>query len=621
MIDYQPPRPPSIGPTLLPDGSWNFVVWAPLRKSVDLHLLTPQECFLPMTRDDLGYFSVVVSSQQARSGAKYKYRLDGDTERPDPASRRQPDGVHGASELVELSDFCWTDNDWKGVPLEDTVLYELHVGTFTTEGTFTAIIPQLDRLANLGVTAIELMPIAQFSGERNWGYDGVFPFAAQNSYGELRELQKLVDAAHTRGFSVTLDVVYNHLGPEGNYFSEYGPYFTDQYHTPWGAALNFDGADSDEVRFYFIQSALYWLEAFHIDALRLDAIHGIYDASAQPFLAELSLAVRALSARLHRKIYLIAESDENDAGTTSPVENRGIGMDSQWSDDFHHSLHTLLTGEMSGYYADFGSIHHLARTLKDGWYYSGQYSKARRRRHGNIAPSATPTHFVVCSQNHDQVGNRAFGERLSTLVDFESAKLAAGVTLLSPFVPMLFMGEEYGETAPFLYFTDHGDPQLAEAVRRGRQAEFAHFRWKGDIPDPQAQSSFTKSMLDVGMSEREPHRTLLRLYRYLLNFRRERRLSRSGPASITEFESQEAVLTLWTAGTILIATLFHFGDAPTTLPLRLPTGTWEVKLNSAAPEWLGPASCPAVLNANGPVTVNVARRSFLLLECSTMLAE
>jgi maltooligosyltrehalose trehalohydrolase len=461
------------------------------------------------------------------------------------------------------------------------------------------------------------MPIAQFPGGRNWGYDGVFPFATQNTYGSPRDLQEFVGAAHARGLAVALDVVYNHLGPEGNYLSEYGPYFTNHYHTPWGAALNFDGPHSDEVRYFFIQSALCWLEQFHIDALRLDAIHGIFDASAFPFLAELSTAVASLSTRLNRKIHLIAESDLNDARTITSIERGGTGMDAQWSDDFHHSVHTLLTRENSGYYADFGDIHHLAETIQNGWYYSGQYSRYRQRKFGNTPPNSQSSKFVVCNQNHDQVGNRAAGDRLSRLVSFESLKLAAGITILSPFVPLLFMGEEYGETAPFLYFTSHGDPELAEAVRRGRETEFARFRWHVEVPNPQAESTFASSKLNQALATQEPHRTLERFYKSLLRFRRNQRLAEAQLVAVTEFPVERALLTLQLAGSTHLAALFHFGDNPATLTIELPSGTWESKIASADPEWLGQGASPSKLVVSGPFQVNIQDRSFIVLERSS----
>jgi maltooligosyltrehalose trehalohydrolase len=619
MIDYNPIRPSTLGATRNPDGSWHFSVWAPQREKLDLCLKSERSQCVAMKCDDFGYHHAIV--EQLQPGTKYSYRIDGSRELPDPASRFQPEGVHGPSALVDPSGFGWTDTNWQAPALERSVLYELHVGTFTAEGTFASLIPQLDRLSDLGVTTIEIMPIAQFPGGRNWGYDGVFPFASQNTYGTPRDLQQLVDAAHARNLAVALDVVYNHLGPEGNYLSEYGPYFTDHYHTPWGAALNFDGPHSDEVRFFFIQSAMYWLEHYHIDVLRLDAIHSIFDASAFPFLAELSTAVASLSARLDRKIVLIAESDQNDSRVVTPIARAGLGMDAQWSDDFHHSVHTLLTGEKSGYYSDFGDIHHLATTLQNGWYYAGQYSCARQRKHGNRAPDVSKTRFVVCTQNHDQVGNRALGERLSSLVSFESLKLAAGITILSPFLPLLFMGEEYGETAPFLYFTSHGDPQLAEAVRRGRQAEFAHFQWKANVPDPQAESTFSASKLNHSLADEDPHRTLQRFYKTLLHFRRDRRLAEMQQLAVTEYSSERAVLTLRAAGENLLAGLFHFGETPVTLKVQLPAGTWESRLDSADPEWLGPGRSRPKLISSGTAELTLHGRSFVLLERSSPFTE
>jgi maltooligosyltrehalose trehalohydrolase len=562
-----------------------------------------------MQRDAMGYHTVMVDHLKA--GAKYFYRLPGSHQRPDPASRRQPEGVHGASELVDLRDFTWTDRDWKGVPLEDSVFYELHVGTFSREGNFVAVLASLDALAALGVTTIEIMPIAQFPGSRNWGYDGAYPFAVQNSYGTPRDFQNLVNAAHERGLAVALDVVYNHLGPEGNYLGEYGPYFTDHYKTPWGAALNFDGPDSNEVRHFFIQSALYWLKNFHIDVLRLDAIHGIFDASAFPFLAELSQEVETFAANAGRTISLVAESDLNDSRVLRSRCEGGLGMPSQWSDDFHHSVHTLLTGENSGYYEDFGQMRHLARTLKQGWYYAGQYSRHRRRRHGNRPPPFKGSNYVVCTQNHDQVGNRALGERLGSLVNFESLKLAAGANLLSPFVPLLFMGEEYGETSPFLYFTSHGDPNLADAVRRGRSAEFQTFRWQGEIPDPQAESTFVSSQLKRNLAEEETHRALLRFYQMLLRFRGDLRLGHASAPSVTEFADRKSLLTLQIVGGVKLAAIFNFGDAPADLASGILPGRWEKKIDSSELEWLGPGTLlPSNVSDSKSSTLTLRPRSF-----------
>jgi maltooligosyltrehalose trehalohydrolase len=470
-------------------------------------------------------------------------------------------------------------------------------------------------LRQLGITVIELMPVAQFPGSRNWGYDGVQPFAPQNTYGDPRGLQRLVDAAHANGLGVALDVVYNHLGPEGNYFNDFGPYFTDKYKTPWGQAINFDDRHSGQVRNFFIQNALYWLENYHIDALRLDAIHGIFDFSATHFLAELQQSVERLEARLHRKLHLIAESDLNDSRILHPPEKGGYGLPAQWSDDFHHSLHSLLTGERAGYYSDFGDIHHLAQTMRQGWLYSGQPSDFRGRQHGNSPAGLSRSNFVVCIQNHDQIGNRARGERLSTLVDFETLKLAAGVTALAPFVPLLFMGEEYGETAPFQYFTSHSDPALIEAVRKGRREEFSAFAWEGEIPDPHDEKTFLHSKLNHDLESQEPHRTLRTLYQELFAIRREYSLAGSSKLQIHE-DGTAITMTVETADGRTLAVIFEFAKEPHT-PNHppLPASAWTLRLNSAGAQWRGPgSSAPKNFSTADSSVLTLAAHSFLVLE-------
>jgi maltooligosyltrehalose trehalohydrolase len=440
-----------------------------------------------------GYHEVIIDNLP--SGARYKLRLDGKEERPDPASRLQPEGVHGPSEIVPR-EFAWNDSRWRGLPFASYVIYELHVGTFTNEGTFDAIIERLDELKDLGITAIELLPIAQFPGTRNWGYDGVQPYAAQHSYGGPLGLKRLVDACHTRNLAVVLDVVYNHLGPEGNYLGEFGPYFTDRYKTAWGLALNFDGPHSDHVRRYFVENALMWIDEFHIDALRVDAVHAIVDHSAEPFLQDLCSAVRERAERLGRKVFTIAESDLNAPRVLLPSTVGGLGFDSQWNDDFHHSLHVLLTGEKVGYYADYGRVADLATVSTTGYLFTGQYSQFRGRRYGAPPNESAGERFVVSAQNHDQVGNRMHGDRLSSLLSFDQLKVSAGALILFPFIPMLFMGEEYGETAPFQYFTSHSDPELIENVRKGRHEEFEAFTWQGEAPDPHDEQTFHRSKLN-----------------------------------------------------------------------------------------------------------------------------
>ena len=587
------------------DGARRFRVWAPGKSRVDLRLLTPAGRFVAMKPREDGYFEATVDD--AAPGTTYQYVAEG-RNLPDPASRFQPSGVHGPSQVVD-SRFDWRDAAWHGLPLEQYIVYELHVGTFTREGTFDAVIPHLPYLNDLGVTAIELMPIAQFPGSRNWGYDGAFPFAAQNSYGGPLGLKRLVDACHQRGLAVVLDVVYNHLGPEGNYLAAFAPYFTEKYKTPWGRALNFDGPDSDEVRTFFLENALYWIDECHVDALRLDAIHAIHDESAFPFLAELGEAMHREGERLHRHVYVFPESALNDTRILNPRDASGMGLDAQWSDDFHHALHALLTGERAGYYQDFGDLSQLAKAYREGFVYSGQYSQYRRRRHGNSSRAIPARQFVVFSQNHDQVGNRMLGERLTALVPFESLKLAAGAVLLAPFIPLLFMGEEYGETAPFLYFVSHGDPDLIEAVRRGRQEEFAAFAWHGEVPDPQDERTFDQSRLQYELREEPGSRRLLDFFRQLIRLRKAMpslALLSKEQLEVEVFET-ERVLSLRRVNgedEVMVFLCFATGAAPVTP--RFPAGNWRKVLDSSDQQWLGPGpSAPEHIAGGAPVPLQL----------------
>jgi maltooligosyltrehalose trehalohydrolase len=512
----------------------------------------------------------------------YLYRLDGSEEWPDPASRWQPCGVHRPSQIVDTRSFRWTADTWKPLQLQSAVIYELHVGSYTPEGTFDGVISHLDELAELGITTIEIMPVAQFPGSRNWGYDGAYVYAPQNSYGGPAGLQRLVDAAHQRGLTVILDVVYNHLGPEGNYVGKFGPYYTDRHTTPWGSALNFDEADCGSVREFFIRNALYWLEEYRFDGLRLDAIDGIRDFGARHFLAELSEAVESLSVRSGQKKILIAESDMNDRKVLESRDCGGFAMDAQWTDDFHHSLHTLLTGESAGYYASFGGLQHLADSLRQGWYYDGRYSVFRRRKYGNSPLGISPDHFVVYIQNHDQVGNRAQGDRLSKLVDQASLKLAAGVVLLSPFVPMLFMGEEYGETAPFLYFTSHEDAGLIAAVRQGRRDEFAHFGWHQELPDPQSETTFHSAALQHSKKDQSSHRTMRDFYKQLIALRNKYFLGEPSPIEVAVHESEKVLTVLRKSARATLLMVFHFGATVARFHLTRPVGKWRIVFDSSA---------------------------------------
>jgi maltooligosyltrehalose trehalohydrolase len=471
-----------------------------------------------MEAEGRGYFR---AAAEVPEGQRYLYRLDGGPERPDPCSLWQPEGVGGPSAVVRSQRFAWTDRGWAGVRQEDLVFYELHVGTFTPQGTFDAVLPRLGQLRELGVTAVELMPVGQFPGTRNWGYDGVLPYAAQDSYGGPHGLQRLVDACHAAGLAVFLDVVYNHLGPEGNYLAEFGPYFTDHYRTPWGPAFNYDGAGSDAVRDYVLGNARMWLEEFHADGLRLDAVHAIYDFAARHILRELEEAAGDVAGRRGFPARVVAESDLNDPRLLLPPERGGYGLDAQWSDDFHHAVHTYLTGERQGYYEDFGKAEELARVLEQPFLYAGRYSPYRDRRHGAPPEGLSGDRFVVCLQNHDQVGNRASGDRLTRLLGTpERQRLAASLLLLSPHLPLLFMGEEYGEDRPFPFFCSFGDAKLVEAVRQGRRREFAAFAWQGEVPDPHGEGTFASARLSWSWPEGTPRAGLRRLYSDLLAARR-----------------------------------------------------------------------------------------------------
>ncbi|MFW6103380.1 MAG: malto-oligosyltrehalose trehalohydrolase [Chloroflexota bacterium] len=578
------------GAYALPDGSCRFVVWAPSTNQVVVHLHPPLEGRSALEAAGKGYHSGTIPD--VPPGTRYTYVLDGSNELPDPASRYQPDGVHGPSEVCS-SNHPWTDTQWRGIPLKDYIIYELHTGTFTAEGTFDTIIPVLPSLRDLGVTAIELMPVAQFPGHRNWGYDGAYPYAVQNSYGGPAGLKRLVDACHRHGLSAILDVVYNHFGPEGNYAADFGPYFTETHRTPWGSAINFDGPGSDEVREFFIGNALYWLEEFHFDALRLDALHAILDISPMPFLQELSDAVSDLRIRSGRFVYLIGESDLNDPRLIRKRDKGGLGIDAQWSDDFHHALHVTLTGEDKGYYADFEGSKDLACAMHQGFVYTGQYSRHRRRRHGAPPEDPAPERFVVCAQNHDQIGNRKVGDRLTTLVPFERLKLAAVCVLLSPYIPLLFMGEEYGETAPFPYFVSHSDDQLIEAVRKGRAAEFASFQWDGELPDPQSESTFHSAILNRPLAMSGHHQVLLNLYTELITLRKAiPALSCMSTASGTQRVSwsEDILSVVRNDGQQRAALLLNCSSKAKPTRLELPAGDWHVQLDTAHGRWAGPGA-------------------------------
>jgi maltooligosyltrehalose trehalohydrolase len=507
-------------------------VWAPFAERVEV--LTGGER-LAMTRGSDGWWT----GPALAAGTDYAFSVDGSDPRPDPRSRWQPYGVHGESRVVEASAYSWGDAAWHGRPILGGVVYEMHVGTFTPEGTFDAALTHLDHLAELGIAAIEVLPIAAFSGRHGWGYDGVALFAVHEPYGGPDGFRRFVDAAHERGLAVIVDVVYNHLGPSGNYLSVFGPYFTDSHHTPWGAAVNYDAAHSDEVRRFVMDNATMWLRDYHCDGLRLDAVHAIKDDSAVHLLEQLASTVDALSAQLGRPLTLIAESDLNDPRLIRSREAGGYGLHAQWSDDFHHSLHAALTGETLSYYADFGPLSVIADTLHHSWYFDGRWSTIRGRTHGRPYPlEQSPRQLLGYLQTHDQIGNRAGGERASALLSEGLLRIGAALVLMSPYTPMLFMGEEWGASTPWQYFTDHDDAELAESVRHGRRNEFKEFGWRPeDVPDPQDPQTVEASRLDWAELDKQPHRSILEWHRALIALRGAEPDLITGATSVTYDEA------------------------------------------------------------------------------------
>ncbi len=560
-----------------------FRVWAPLPQEV---AVLADGRLHPMTRLADGWWEATVAA--AGPGCDYGFVLDGEGPFPDPRSPWQPRGVHGLSRRVDHGAFAWSDAGFRARPLSEAVVYELHLGTFTPEGTFAAAVARLDHLVELGITHVQLMPVNEFNGPRGWGYDGVDLFAPHHAYGSPDDLKRLVNACHVRGLAVLLDVVYNHLGPSGNYLGRFAPYFTPRYHTPWGEAVNVDGPDSDEVRAFFCANARQWLRDYHCDGLRLDAVHALLDTRAVTFLEELGVEVRRLSAELGRPLVLIPESDLNDPRLLWPPERGGLGLEAQWSDDFHHALHAALTGERAGYYQDFGALGDLAKALAQAYVYDGRPSVHRRRRHGRPPTGLGGHRFLAYAQNHDQIGNRAGGERLSQLVSPGRLKLAAALVLTSPFVPLLFQGEEWGARTPFLYFTAHPEPGLAKAVREGRRQEFAAFGWPPEtIPDPQDPRTFARSQLDWSELAHPLHADLLDWHRRLLRLRQREPDLTDGRLDRVRTRCDEAQRWLvLERGRIVVAC--HFGDRRCALPL--PAGRWEVVLTSAPVTVLDPDS-------------------------------
>ncbi|MFD7308587.1 malto-oligosyltrehalose trehalohydrolase [Promicromonospora sp. NPDC059942] len=594
-------------------------VWAPFASRVDL-VLPATGATEPLVADVGGWWS---AGRGLPPGTDYAFSLDGGPPRPDPRSPSQPAGVHGPSRTFDARAYSWSDGGWAGRDVRGAVVYELHVGTFTPEGTLDAAVGRLDHLAGLGVDMVELMPLAAFGGRHGWGYDGVALWAVHEPYGGPAALQRFVDAAHARGLAVCLDVVDNHLGPSGNYLGEFGPYFTDQHQTPWGAAVNLDGEGSAEVRAFVVEKALRWFRDFHVDALRLDAVHALVDDSPQHVLAELSDAVAVLAADLGRPLSLVAESDANDPRTVTPTGDSfqgrsGYGMTAQWADDVHHALHTLLTGERQGYYVDFGTPQTLAKALTGVFVHDGGWSTFRGKPWGAPVPDDMDRRrFVVCSQNHDQVGNRALGDRPSRVLTPGALAVSAAVVLLGPFTPMLFMGEEWGATTPFQYFSDHEEPELAAAISRGRAAEFGGHGWVElygadvEVPDPQALSTFEVSRLDWGEAASESGRRMVELYRALVGLRRAEAAVASGESGGTSVAVQDGAVVMTRAaveGGGRVDVVLVLEEGPVSVVLERDGVAAEVVLDSgvvlggeAARTEVGPGG--TVVTVSGPGVV------------------
>jgi maltooligosyltrehalose trehalohydrolase len=600
----------TIGINFTTRGEAEVLLWAPYAEQVLLKIENDKKG-LVLIKQDHGYWSCI--TDRLHPGDLYQFEINGENKYPDPASLSQPLGVHGPSQIIRLDYFLWTDSDWKNIPLDDYIFYELHTGAFSESGTFAGIEEKLDYLKDLGITAIEIMPVAQFPGDRNWGYDGVYPFAVQNSYGGAEGLHHLVNSCHEKGLAVVLDVVYNHIGPEGNYLGNFGPYFTSKYKTPWGDAINFDDAWCDGVRHFFIDNALMWLRDFHVDALRLDAVHAIRDFSPVHILKELKQYVLALEKETGRSHYLIAESDLNDVRYINSFENGGYGMDAQWNDEFHHSLRVTAGHSRTGYYSDYDGILHLAKVYKEGFVYDGIYSEHRHKTFGTKADEIEGKQFVVFTQNHDQVGNRSPAERNSNLVSVEMQKLMAGAVMVSPYLPLLFMGEEYSEPHAFSYFISHSDPQLVDAVRKGRKKEFEAFHLEAAIPDPDSEEIFLDSKLQWRILNQEPHVTVLHFYKRLIHFRKTlqslHNLNRKNVTielhelknslSLHRWHEQEHVLCL-----------MNFSKDHQTIALPEIKLDWEKILDSASVEFGGNEPSPIELLALTSITL--PPESFLL---------
>ena len=601
MIPHPDLKARTIGLNFSSGGMAEFCLWAPLAQEVEL--IVNDKKILLLQKNDDGYW--ILSTDNIKPGDYYRIKLSKDKILPDPASLSQPEGVHGASQAYDLNSFEWYDTAWKGPENNQMILYELHTGTFTREGDFNGIAGKLEYLRDLGITAIEIMPVAQFPGSRNWGYDGVYPFAVQNTYGGAYGLQNLVNKCHNMGLAVVLDVVYNHLGPEGNYLNEFGPYFTDKYKTPWGMAINFDDAWCDGVRRYYIENMLMWFRDFHIDALRIDAVHAIRDFSPKHIMQELHENASELEKLTGRKYLLIAETDLNDTRFIKPVDECGYGLDMQWCDEFHHAFHALATGEKQGYYSDFGEIWQAVKTLNSAYVYDDIYSHYRKKTYGTKTTGLRGDKFVVFIQNHDQTGNRMMGDRIANLVEPDLLRLITGAMFVSPFVPLIFMGEEYAENLPFLYFTSHSDKELIELVRKGRAEEFKDFIDESKkVPDPHLEELFQKSKLSFNITGKRE--SFFAYYKELIRLKKTHPVCKSydrNNMKATESETKTLVLTRKTDDHQLIAVL-NFDKKK--ISFRLPESggrKLHVLIDSSEKRWGGKNETGTIITEGNEISI------------------
>jgi len=592
-------------------------VWAPYASKLSLEV--EGKTAFPLQNKEVGFWEAACPGLE--EGDRYMFRINNKNRFPDPASLSQPDGVHGFSECIDLQKIRKTgDPQWRGIPLQELIIYELHVGTFTPEGTFMGAAEKLDYLADLGVNAVEIMPVAAFPGARNWGYDGVCPYAVQQSYGGPMEFSRLITACHQKGIAVILDVVYNHLGPEGNYLNAFGPYFTEKYQTPWGKAVNFDDAWCDGVRNYFLENALMWLRDFHVDGLRLDAVHAIRDMSPRHFLRELSDCVAAFNDQTGGRHFLIGECDLNDTRYITSPSKDGYGLDAQWCDEWHHALHALLTGERQGYYSDFGGVEHLCKSFNHAWVYNGIFSSHRKKFFGTPTIGQPGKCFVVFTQNHDQVGNRMKGDRLAAMLDHGSRKLAAGAMFVSPFIPMLFMGEETAEDSPFLFFINYGDHHLLNQTRKGREREFRDFIQDADPPDPAAEETFEASKLKWNWDGSPAQQQMLSFYKELISLRKQEPLLKPGDRSATRAEEAaagKAILLRREGEAETLVAIMNFADEGIVVPIDgLSAENTNLLLYSAHEKWGGPVDndLPPFVSDGDKLSVKAAEKSIVIFK-------